>query len=542
MSFIISAYLLLLINIPVYDAKVDYQKYYSECSKTATLKCGKTTLGPIYYPFWGEHIRPSYCGLEGFELSCKNNEIPVIAIGSKSEYRVVKIDPDVSAITLHRYDDHLVDDCTPVFNTTILNKKLFEYSQGVEDLYMFFGCPLHLHVPVTVGVRNNFTCKCGAKNKQVIFGVQSNLEDYLYKLRKQCQTPIRLPVQWTDFEIFSKNSRAPLKQILDSSFEIHYKINESTCHECRKYGGECWNGTDIGVHSRCLHKPGNSAGKKIRIAVGAAGGGMVLFLLVLLILYRRKKSKNGLSGISPIVSFSSFLMPQSTKEGAHTGVSTFSYSELEKATNYFHSGNELGKGGFGTVYKGKLRDGREVAVKRLYENNFKRVEQFMNEIVILAGLHHPHLVVLYGSTSNQCRKLLLVYEYIPNGTVADHLNEDGAEPGSLTWRTRLSIAIETASALSFGVVLIGLISSKPAVDISRHRHEINLANLAINKIQGDALHELVDPTLGFESDHEVRNMIEDVAELAFRCLQHEREMRPSMEEVHKSLKEIQEKY
>lgn len=250
-------------------------------------------------------------------------------------------------------------------------------------------------------------------------------------------------------------------------------------------------------------------------------------------------------------------------------------------------------------------------MKRLYENSMKRVEQFMNEIKILTQLRHPNLVVLYGSTSQQCRKLLLVYEYIPNGTIADHLYGENAERGNLTWKTRMSIAIETASALSylhvsevihrdvkttnilldnnfhvkvadfglsrlfplnathvstapqgtpgyvdpeyhqcyqltsksdvysFGVVLIELISSKPAVDITRHRHEINLANLAINKIQGDALHELVDPSLGFDSDYKVRKMIMEVAELAFRCLQNERELRPSMEEVCKSLKEIQ---
>lgn len=250
-------------------------------------------------------------------------------------------------------------------------------------------------------------------------------------------------------------------------------------------------------------------------------------------------------------------------------------------------------------------------MKRLYENSMKRVEQFMNEIKILTQLRHPNLVVLYGSTSQQCRKLLLVYEYIPNGTIADHLYGENAERGNLTWKTRMSIAIETASALSylhvsevihrdvkttnilldnnfhvkvadfglsrlfplnathvstapqgtpgyvdpeyhqcyqltsksdvysFGVVLIELISSKPAVDITRHRHEINLANLAINKIQGDALHELVDPSLGFDSDYKVRKMIMEVAELAFRCLQNERELRPSMEEVCKSLKETQ---
>ncbi|KAF5734529.1 serine/threonine-protein kinase [Tripterygium wilfordii] len=293
------------------------------------------------------------------------------------------------------------------------------------------------------------------------------------------------------------------------------------------------------------------------------------------------------------------------------GVHTFSYSELEEATNNFDEAKELGDGGFGTVYKGKLRDGRVVAVKRLYENNYKRVEQFLNEVEILAHLRHHHLVSLYGCTSRRCRELLLVYEYVPNGTVADHLHGERAKPTELHWPIRLKIAIETASALrylhatdvihrdvktnnilldnnfdvkvadfglsrlfptdvthvstapqgtpgyvdpeyhqcyqltsksdvfSFGVVLIELISSMPAVDITRHRHEINLSNMAIDKIQNRALHELVDSSLGFETDPSVRKMITAVAELAYQCLQSCKEMRPSMVEVSESLQNIQ---
>ncbi|KAI8542811.1 hypothetical protein RHMOL_Rhmol08G0168400 [Rhododendron molle] len=84
---------------------------------------------------------------------------------------------------------------------------------------------------------------------------------------------------------------------------------------------------------------------------------------------------------------------------------------------------------------------------------------------------------------------------------------------------------------SFGVVLFELISSKPAVDINRNRHEVNLSTLAIAKIQSHTLDDLVDPVLGFESDHQARKMITEAAALAFQCLQNARETRPSMEEV-----------
>ncbi|XP_075092054.1 LEAF RUST 10 DISEASE-RESISTANCE LOCUS RECEPTOR-LIKE PROTEIN KINASE-like 1.4 [Nicotiana tabacum] len=247
----------------------------------------------------------------------------------------------------------------------------------------------------------------------------------------------------------------------------------------------------------------------------------------------------------------------------------------------------------------------------LYGNNFKHVEQFMNEVVILTKLRHQHLVTLYGCTSKRSRDLLLVYEYISNVTVADHLHGNRAKSGLLSWPVRMNIAIETADAqaylhssiiihrdvktnnilldndfhvkvfdfglsrlfpnnvthvstapqgtpgyvdseyyqcyqltkksdvYSFGVVLIELISSLQAVDTNRHHHDINLANMAVNKIQTHSVHELVDPSLGFMTNSSVRRMTTLVAESAFRCLQQERDMRPSMQEVLKTLRGIQ---
>lgn len=97
---------------------------------------------------------------------------------------------------------------------------------------------------------------------------------------------------------------------------------------------------------------------------------------------------------------------------------------------------------------------------------------------------------------------------------------------------------QKSDVYSFGVVLIELISSKQAVDTNRDRQDINLANMAMKKIQNHTLHELVDPSLGFETNSVVRRITTLVAELAFRCLQMEKDMRPSMEEVLKTLKGI----
>lgn len=350
---------------------------------------------------------------------------------------------------------------------------------------------------------------------------------------------------------------------------------------------------------------------KVAVGVITAAFTAIVAGVIFFLYYRRQKKSPG----SSLISRSILSYPSSTKDpekaSHYFGVHIFDYDELEEATNSFDSNKELGEGGFGTVYKGKLRDGRVVAVKRLYENNYKRAEQFRNEIEILTHLRHHNLVTLYGCTSRHGRELLLVYEYISNGTVADHLHGEFSKPGSLSWTTRMSIATETASALSFlhnsdvihrdvktnnilldsnfcvkvadfglsrlfptdvthvstapqgtpgyvdpqyhecyqltsksdvysfGVVLIELISSLPAVDICRHRHEINLSNMAINKIQSNTLHELVDPNLGFDSNDKVKLMITAVAQLAFQCLQNDRDNRPSMPEVLEALLEIQ---
>ncbi|GJZ92266.1 leaf rust 10 disease-resistance locus receptor-like protein kinase-like 1.1 protein [Tanacetum coccineum] len=168
-------------------------------------------------------------------------------------------------------------------------------------------------------------------------------------------------------------------------------------------------------------------------------------MLCLVIFIIRRLWKN-----SPFWYFSSKDESRCLEDGSiFFSVSVFSYAELEDATKFFDPSRELGGGGFGTVYHGKLQDGREVAVKRLYEHNYNRLQQFINEVEILTKLRHPNLLVLYGCTSRISRELLLVYEYIPNGTVYDHLHGERANQSLLTWPIRMNIAIETASALVY---------------------------------------------------------------------------------------------
>ncbi|XP_038704813.1 cysteine-rich receptor-like protein kinase 2 isoform X1 [Tripterygium wilfordii] len=125
----------------------------------------------------------------------------------------------------------------------------------------------------------------------------------------------------------------------------------------------------------------------------------------------------------------------------------FKYSTLEKATGYFDNVNKLGQGGFGTVYKGLLPDGREIAVKRLFLNNRQRASEFYNEVNIISGVEHKNLVKLLGCSCSGPESLL-VYEFLPNKSL-DNFIFDSLKGKELDWGKRYKIIIGTAEGLVY---------------------------------------------------------------------------------------------
>ncbi|KAI3781634.1 hypothetical protein L2E82_11653 [Cichorium intybus] len=135
-----------------------------------------------------------------------------------------------------------------------------------------------------------------------------------------------------------------------------------------------------------------------------------------------------------------------SNEGSVDSTKVFTAEDLEKATNNYAEDRILGRGGYGTVYKGIFSDGRVVAIKKSRVMDETQIEQFINEVIILTKVNHRNVVKLLGCCL-ECEVPMLVYEYVSNGTLFNHIHDKGAN--WLSWDNRLRVAAESAGALSY---------------------------------------------------------------------------------------------
>ncbi|XVE94788.1 hypothetical protein REPUB_Repub02eG0039500 [Reevesia pubescens] len=197
---------------------------------------------------------------------------------------------------------------------------------------------------------------------------------------------------------------------------------------CRKASSDC--NPARYISGKCGGMP------RVAILVGGIAAGASLMICAVLIccfLQRRSNSKARHSA------------KRLLSEAPDISIPIYTYKEIEKATNNFSEKHRLGTGAFGTVYAGKLHNNSWVAIKRIKHRDTDCIEQVINEVKLISSVSHPNLVRLLGCSIENGEQIL-VYEFMPNGTLCQHLQRERGD--GLAWPIRLTIAAETAQAIA----------------------------------------------------------------------------------------------
>ncbi|CAJ1936286.1 unnamed protein product, partial [Sphenostylis stenocarpa] len=203
--------------------------------------------------------------------------------------------------------------------------------------------------------------------------------------------------------------------------------------------------------------------KDVGIIVGVAA--FIILALGIFILWKKKKKKKKfqriLKGKSEKRGFSERSQDLLMNEGVFSSnreqsgesnmddleLPLFDFNTITMATNNFSEENKLGQGGFGSVYKGWLKEGQHIAVKRLSKTSGQGIEEFKNEVKLIVKLQHRNLVRLLGC-SIQMDEKMLVYEYMENRSL-DAILFDKTKKSSLDWQMRFNIICGIARGLLY---------------------------------------------------------------------------------------------
>ncbi|KAK4562325.1 hypothetical protein RGQ29_004990 [Quercus rubra] len=215
-----------------------------------------------------------------------------------------------------------------------------------------------------------------------------------------------------------------------------------------QYGYRCVN---VPGEFYCVSVSDRKSRNKIIIIGISTGIGLLLLFIGGWWLYKLVKKRKNIKRKEKFFKRNGGLLLQqqlsSSEVTVEKTIKLFNSKDLEKATDNFNVNRILGQGGQGTVYKGMLIDGKIVAVKRSKVIDEGKLEEFVNEVVILSQINHRNVVKLLGCCL-ETEVPLLVYEFIPNGTLSQYLYEKNEEFPT-TWDMRLRIATEVAGALFY---------------------------------------------------------------------------------------------
>ncbi|KAM3400485.1 hypothetical protein ACQJBY_005385 [Aegilops geniculata] len=291
--------------------------------------------------------------------------------------------------------------------------------------------------------------------RQVSDMLARDFQHHRSRLRSELHVPIILQwelVQGLPGRPADAKSQHPMTTTCPA--EVASGICKSKNSDCKRgsrgYLCQCSNGYDGNPYDKDGCKGGpKSLNTGIYIIVGVAIGAAIIlsFFIAFFISKKIKHRRAQMLKRHFFLKNRGQLLQQLVSQRADIAERmAITLEEIEKATNNFDKTRELGGGGHGMVYKGILSDLHVVAIKKPKTVVQKEIDEFINEVAILSQINHRNVVKLYGCCL-ETEVPLLVYEFISNGTLYEHLHVEG--PRSLSLDDRLRITTETAKSLAY---------------------------------------------------------------------------------------------
>ncbi|KAL6848989.1 hypothetical protein ACP4OV_021572 [Aristida adscensionis] len=439
----------------------DQARYDPGICQASSLRCGDDV--DIHYPFLlanataaidGYTAAPSYCGYPGMGVLCDGGR-PALRLGARN-YTVLGINYGNYTFTLADAAVLSGGDCPrPAHNVTVPRGTWLNFSGAANvDLGFFYDCdftgpnaplrpPPEIIPPINC---SGFRGREGAPSFVVpLADVPAQVE-----WPRACKAVVVVPVlreQLVSPEYFPRLNGDGYGRVLRQGFQMSWDPSAGPCDACEKSKGQCsYNQTGGFLGCHCSNGVRSlecgSKNKAIGIVVSAVSGATLLSML-LCALYRKKICsalfcKGGSERTARIESFLQKHEKQHPKR--------YTYSEVKRMTKSF--AQKLGGGGFGTVYKGNLPNGREIAVK-LLKNTKDDGQEFMNEVASIMRTSHVNVVSLLGYCL-QGSKRALIYEYMPNGSLERFARGQNSEgPNSLSWEKLFDITVSIAPGLEY---------------------------------------------------------------------------------------------
>ncbi|XP_068305637.1 LEAF RUST 10 DISEASE-RESISTANCEUS RECEPTOR-LIKE PROTEIN KINASE-like 2.5 [Pyrus communis] len=401
---------------------------YSICSKA--ISCGG--IRDISYPFWGVN-RPKYCGQPGFELRCLD-DVPVINM-SNINYRILEMNSSSPRTIKVARQDYWKTLCPSSFANTRINFSLFNYSSGLTNVTFYYGC----EVDVPRVYYSSDICNVNNGSDQVD--------------TRLCKVNVTVPIFSTaDFE----GNPTTLQDAIDGGFKLEIKIDNDQCNSCERSGGRCGlNTTTGGFTCYCKNQasattcnststePSGSLSPSWKIGISAGVSGTIVAVICIVCISRKKK----LMCFSKKDKTDDFDVGAFIRNYGSLTPKRYSYSDVKKMTISFR--DKIGKGGYGTVYRGKLPDGCLVAVKVLSDSKGNG-EEFINEVASIGRTSHVNVVTLFGFCYERDKRAL-IYEFMPNGSLDNFIHKQGSDIDNcrLGWKTLSEIAVGVARGLEY---------------------------------------------------------------------------------------------